>query len=169
MLKQARIKIMKFKLSSTSMHGLLLTLTNSSLENERNLPNEVPRRHTTFWVGDPPIFLGRLERDDGWKTLTHPRKVLWQRTTSDRVDPVGSIMCTTYSCSRSIGETSGPAHLVLARLQISLYVCAYFKTLFMNLILFEDDTVHASICYVAQRNTVYVCCVARGWKIDGYY
>ena len=53
----------------------------------------------TFGLTRP--FFGVV--DDGWKTLTHPRKVLWQRTTSDRVDPVGSIMCTTYSC---IGETS---------------------------------------------------------------
>ena len=146
---------MKFKLSSsTSMHGLLLTLTNSSLENERNLPNEVPRRHTTFWVGDPPIFL-REERDDGWKTLTHPRKVLWQRTTSDRVDPVGSIMCTTYSCSRSIGETSGPAHLLL-------FVYAYLYKISTHGLYFvrRRHCVHVGICFVALWNTVctYVLC-----------
>ena len=159
MLKQARIKIMKFKLSSTSMHGLLLTLTNSSLENERNLPNEVPRRHTTFWVGDPPIFLGRLERDDGWKTLTHPRKVLWQRTTSDRVDPVGSIMCTTYSCSRSIGETSGPAHLILARLQISLYICMCVLKLYSWTLFCLKTTLFMRVSAMLHNVTLYMCVV----------
>ena len=46
-----------------------------------------------------------LNMTDSWVNfllrLAHIHIMLWQRTTWNRVDPVGSIMCTTYSCSPS--------------------------------------------------------------------